>query len=252
MWEQNETGLEGEFGEDIGPAIFRRFGGLGNDPELAVWMMNEGDGVALSRGDGPTASQEVDLVVGIAAAAEVEGQMEVEQTGVWARAHGIALLGLGLGPGVVGREASGATNGLILPFQFLIEECLSRGIGGDPLEKKERDQTLLEGAKAAFDFPLGLGTGSDQMGDAQGGEGALELGPWIPSVGGGLVAEQSQSIGVEGQRASVSTEGGAEVFEMVPGGVGGNEGAGDVFPGMVVDGQQEGLLVLVGPPGMDG
>ena len=178
--------------------------------------------------------------------------MEVEQAGIWARTHGVAMIGLGLGPGVVGRESGGATNGLVLPFQFLIEEGLSRGIGGDPLEKKESDQTLLEGAKAAFDLPLGLGTGSDQMGDAQGGEGALELGPWIPTVGGGLVAEECQSIGVEGQRASVSTEGGAEVFEMVPGGIGRNEGAGDVFPGVVVYSQQEGLLLLVGPPGMDG
>ncbi len=86
--------------------------------------------------------------------------MEVEQAGIWARAHGVALVGLGLGPGVVGREAGGATNGLVLPFQFLIEEGLSRGIGGDPLEKKESDQTLLEGAKATFDLPLGLGLGA--------------------------------------------------------------------------------------------
>ena len=49
MWEQNETGLEGEFGEDIGPAIFRG-GGLGDDPELTIWMVNEGHGFAfLSR-----------------------------------------------------------------------------------------------------------------------------------------------------------------------------------------------------------
>jgi hypothetical protein len=39
--------------------------------------MNEGDGGALGWGNGPTTSQEVYLVVGIDAAAQVERQMQV-------------------------------------------------------------------------------------------------------------------------------------------------------------------------------
>ena len=58
--------------------------------------------------------------------------------------------------------------------------------------------SFLEGAKAAFDFAFGLRAGGDQMGDAQGGEGALELGAGIPAIGGGLMAEQGQAIGVKG------------------------------------------------------
>jgi hypothetical protein len=35
LGEQNETGLEREFSEDVGPPILRGLGWLGDDPELA-------------------------------------------------------------------------------------------------------------------------------------------------------------------------------------------------------------------------
>lgn len=58
----------------------------------------------------------------------------------------------------------------------------------------------MEGAEAAFDFPFGLRAGGDQMRDAQGGEGALELGAGIEMVAGGLMAKQGQAIGVDRHR----------------------------------------------------
>ena len=73
MWEQNETGSEGEFSQDIGPAIERGLGWLGYDPELVFGMVNEGDGTPSGGTDRPTATEEVDLVVGVDASAEVEG-----------------------------------------------------------------------------------------------------------------------------------------------------------------------------------
>ena len=251
MWEQNETGSEGELGEDVGPAVFGWFRGLGDDPELAVGMMDEGDGPALGGADGPAAAEEVDLVVGVAAAGEVQGQMKVEQARIRTGPQGVAPLGLGLGPGVIGRAAGGAAEGPVLSLQFLVQECLGGRVGGDALVGQQGDQTFLEGAEATFDLALGLRARGDQMGDAQGGEGALELRTGIPAIGGRLVAKEGQAVGVEGQGAAMAEERAAEVLEMVPGGVGGDKGTGEVSAGVVVHGEQEGLLGVARPPLMD-
>jgi len=146
---------------------------LRDDPELAVGMVNKGHGMALRGADKPASAEEVDLMIGIAAAAEVKSQMEVKQAGVGTGSHGVALLSLGLSPCVIGREAGGTANGLVLPFQLLIEE--GRSIFGDRFKELEGDQTLLEGSKTAFNFSFGLRTWGNQVGNAQGGERALEL-----------------------------------------------------------------------------
>jgi hypothetical protein len=57
-------GLEREFSEDSGP-VFCGFGRLGDNPELFFGMVNEGDGMAGGGADWPTATEEIDLVVGI-------------------------------------------------------------------------------------------------------------------------------------------------------------------------------------------
>ncbi len=90
------------------------------------------------------------------------------------------------------------------------------------------------------------------MADAQGGQSSLELALGIASLGGGLVAEEGQAIGVDGHGKAHAKEGGAEVLEEAPGGVGGDEGGGDVPAGRVVDGEEEGLLGVGWPPGVDG
>jgi hypothetical protein len=101
LWEQNETGLEREFSEDFGPTILRGFGWLRHDPELTLGMVNEGHGMAGGGTDGPTATEEINLVVSVDAAAEVERQMEVQQAGVGTRTQDGALFFLSLGAGVV-------------------------------------------------------------------------------------------------------------------------------------------------------
>lgn len=92
LWEQNETGSEGKFPEDIGQAVFGWFGRGGNDPELTERMVDDGDGLAEGRAHGPTAAEEIDLVIGVASACEMEGEVKVQQAGVWAWTHGIAFL----------------------------------------------------------------------------------------------------------------------------------------------------------------
>lgn len=101
MWEQNETGSEGELSEDVGPSVSRGFGGLGHDPELALGMVNEGDGMASRGTDRPAPTQEIHLLVGVDAASEVQRQMEIQPRGIRAGTHHGALFCLGFGASVV-------------------------------------------------------------------------------------------------------------------------------------------------------
>ena len=101
LGEQNETGLEGVFSQDFGPTILWGFGWLGDDPELTMGMVNEGDGMPRGGTDRPTSTEEIDLVVSVDTPSEVQGQMEIQQAGIGTRAHYGALFLLSLGTGVV-------------------------------------------------------------------------------------------------------------------------------------------------------
>ena len=79
----------------------------------------------------------------------------------------------------------------------------------------------------------------------------MEFGAGIASVRGGFMAEQGQAIGVQGQRQAVDSEGAAHVLEVVPGGIGGDEGAGQKFAGMIIHREQQGLFVVGWPPLVD-
>src|SRR6266850_2358101 len=180
-------------------------------------MVNEGDGGALGWGNGPTASQEVYLVVGIDAAAQVERQMQVQQCRGWARTYGRALFGQGLVPGSIGAEARGAANGGVLVGDLAIQYGLGGGVISDVFVSQERYQAQLQSSKAAFDLAFGLWAGGNQMGDAQGGEGALELRTGIPIVGHGIMAKEAESVGINDQRQVVLEKEPAKMLEMIPG-----------------------------------
>jgi len=126
-------------------------------------MMDDGDGMTLGGPDGPTAAEEVDLLICVEAAREVEGEMKVQKAGIWAGTHGNALLGDRLGPGFVGGETGRAANSLVLLLQFVIEEFLGTGVVVDVLEGQQGQKTLLKGAETTFDFAFGLRTWSDEM-----------------------------------------------------------------------------------------
>ena len=66
------------------------------------------------------------------------------------------------------------------------------------------------------------------------------------------MAEGVQAVGVEGHGKAHAEEDGAEVLERRPGGVGGDKGGGDAFAGRVIAGEEEGLLGVGSPPGVDG
>ncbi len=116
----------------------------------------------------------------------------------------------------------------------------------------ESEQTLLEGSKAAFDLALGLWGGSDQVGDVEGAQGALELAFGVGVVAARTRPEKAQAVGVDDLGNAVGLERLAEVEEVVPCRVGGDEAARHVEAGMIVDGEQERLFAGGGPPLVDG
>ena len=214
--------------------------------------MDEGDGGSLSGSDGPALAEEVDLVVGVDPSFEVERQMEVQEgcrrTGTRKR----TFFCQGFLPGGIGAQAGGATDGGILTLHFSVEHDLCGGIGADFFIGQDGDQAFLEGSEAAFDFAFGLRAGGDQMGDPQGGEGALELGTGIPVIGHGIVAKEAEAVGIDDHGEVVLDKEAAEMLEMVPRGVGGDKDGAQELAGMVIHGQQKGLFLRGRPPLMDG
>ena len=200
----------------------------------------------------PALAEKIDLAVGVDPSFQVESQMEVEQGCGWAGSGGGARFGQGFGPGGIGAEASGTAKGGILALNLAVEHDLCGGIVTGFFVGEKGDEAFLQGYKAAFDLAFGLGAGGDEMGYPQSAEGALEFGTGIPVIGHGIMAKEAQAVGVDDQRQAVPEKEAAKVLEMIPGGVGGDEGRAQEFAGMIIHREQQGLLLLGGPPLMDG
>jgi len=239
--------------QDIGPNRMVGIGGLGDDPEALVGMMDQGDDLGAGGGNGPVLAQEVQGVIGVEAPLEVEGQMEVEQGDWrhWAQAGTFFLEGLV--PSLIGRQAGGAADvPLVVPSDLPLEQLVGERIIGNAFVGQQRDQALLKGVEAALDLAFGLSVGRDAMGHAQGGEGSLELGVRVEAIGGGAVAEEGEAVGVEGGRGAKLLERPTQVAEVAPGRVAGHQRAGDDFAGVIVGGEDEGGIGVGGPPRMRG
>ncbi len=182
----------------------------------------------------------------------MECQMQVQEGGWRTRTDGRASFPQRLIPSRIGAVAGGAADGGILVGHLAVQDDLSGGVIADVFVSQERDQALLQGAKAAFDFTFGLRAWGDQMGHAQGGEGALELRSGIPIIGHGIMAKEAQAIGVDDQRQAMLQQEPAKMLEVIPSGVGRDKDGTQKFSRMIIDGQQEGLLGGGGPPLVDG
>lgn len=200
----------------------------------------------------PALAEKVDLVIGVDASFQMESQMEVQQGCRRTGAREGALFCQSLLPGRIGAEAGGAANGGVLALDLPVEDDLRGGIVADFFIGHDGDQAFLEGSKTAFDFAFGLRAGGDEMGYAQSGEGALKLGTRIPIIGHGIMAKEAEAVGVHDHRQAVLEKEAAEMLEMIPRGVGGDKDRAEKFAGMIIDGQQQGLLFLSGPPLVDG
>ena len=159
--------------------------------------MDQGDGRAFGWGKGPAPAQKIDLEVGVDPAAQMQRQMQVQQGGWRARTDRRALLRQRLVPSRIGAVSGGAADGGILVGELAVQDDLRGGVIADAFVSQERDQALLQGAKAAFDFAFGLRAGGDQMSHAQGGKGALELRTGIAVIGHRIMTKEAQAIGVD-------------------------------------------------------
>jgi len=129
-----------------------------------------------------------------------------------------------------------------------IQDNLSSGVIADVFISQECYQALLQGSKAAFDFAFGLRAGSDQMGHAQGGEGTLKLGTGIPVIGHGIMAKKAEAIGIDDQGNAVLEKETAKMLKMTPRRIGRDKDGAQKFSGMIIDGQEQGLLGGGRPP----
>lgn len=224
---------------------------MGNDPEALAGMVNDGDGFSGGGRDRPGTAQKVEGVIGVEPALHVEGQVQIQQRH---GGHGTQLRTFFLErqiPGGVGRQVGGAADlMLVVPVDLGLEQSIGGFVVGDFFVGQQAGESFLEGVEAAFDFAFGGRVGRDAMGGTQGGEGALKLGMGVEPVGGRAVAKEREAVGVEASRRAVSFEGPAQMGEMVPGGVAADEGAGDDFAGVIVEGQNEHGIMIRGPPGM--
>lgn len=133
-----------------------------------------------------------------------------------------------------------------------VEHDLCGGIAADFFIGQDGYQAFLQRSKAAFDLAFGLRAGSNQMGDTQSGEGALELGTGIAVIGHGIMTKEAKAVGVHYHWQAVPDKKAAKMLEMIPSGVGGDKDRAQELAGMVINGQQEGLLFIGRPPLVDG
>jgi hypothetical protein len=75
------------------------------------------------------------------------------------------------------------------------------------------------------------------VGHAKPAQGTLELAFGIAVVSAGTGAKEAQGVRVDGFRQAEGFKRATEVLEVIPSGLGGNEGARDVTTGVVIDGE---------------
>lgn len=118
---------------------------MGDCPELAPGMMDEGDGCAFGWGDVPATSQKVDWVVGVDAAFQMERQMQIQQGCRRTGTRGGALFSESSFRGGIGAEAGGAADGGILTLNLSVEHALGGRIAGDFFIGQDGHQAFLQG-----------------------------------------------------------------------------------------------------------
>jgi len=214
-------------------------------------MVYDGHGPAFGRCDLVGAPFKIDGVVIVDSSRGSQREVKIEKGRGRAGPQGAAIFQKSLPPNSDRHEIGGSAFGLVLAGEFHLKDFVSMepiahfGMG------HKSNQAALESAEATFDFSFGLRTWGNEMSDAQGSQGALELAPWIGVVIAGTGTKKTQAVGIDGLRYPVIFEGGAEVGEVVPRCVGSNETPGDVEAGMVVNAEEENLLGWSGPPLVD-
>src|SRR5438270_8845093 len=111
--------LEAMMSQNIWPDRILRVGEIGDDPEALCRVVNDGNNFVWDGSDGPGFAQEVQSVIGVKAALEVNGQMEIQQGHGGHRAQAIALFFECQFPSGVRSEAGGAADVvLVMPIDL--------------------------------------------------------------------------------------------------------------------------------------
>jgi hypothetical protein len=156
-------------GQHLWPDGVGGIGPVGDDPEALSGVMDEGDQLVGDGGHGPVLAEEIEGVVGVEAALEIEGQVQIQQRH---GGHGpmvIALFPQGQIPGGVGRHLGGAVDVvLVVPGDLGLEQGVGGGVVGDFFVGQQGNQAVLEGAEVAFDFAFGRGNGGRRDGRCPG------------------------------------------------------------------------------------
>ena len=85
-----------------------------------------------------------------------------------------------------------------MALEFHLEDGVCLRKGGDICVFEQGDDAALKGAKATLDLPFCLRRGSDEVGDAEGAQGALEFALRVAVVGAGAGAKETERVGIDG------------------------------------------------------
>lgn len=168
------------------------------------------------------------------------------------RGHGQVVIAFFLDcqvPGVIRGYSSGAANMVgVVPIDLGLEKGIGCWIVCNLLISQKCYHALLKSLKSPLDFSFCLSVWSNAVSHANGCKSALELGMGIQAVSRGCVSKESQPIGVERRRRAVGFDGRTEMRKVRPCGIAGHKAPGDDFAGMIINGQNEGLILVSGPP----
>lgn len=166
-------------------------------PELAAGVEKHGDGLAGSGRDLVVAPVELDDVAQVDLAGGAQREVQIEQGGLRRGTKLSAAFKDLFFPNFVGHFASGAQGLAILSLDFHLEDLVGVLPGFDLFMGHESDETSLEGSETPFDLTLGLRCGSDEVGDVQRAQGALEFALRVAVIVARTRAEEAQCVGVD-------------------------------------------------------
>jgi len=117
---------------------------LGDDPEALFGMMDQGHVLVGHRGDGPVFAEEIQGVISVEAALEIQGQVQVEQRHGRHGAMVVAFLLEGELPRRVGRQLRSATDVVfVVPGDLGAEQGVGGRVVGDVFVGQQGDQPIL-------------------------------------------------------------------------------------------------------------
>lgn len=206
-------------------------------------MVYDGDRLARGGSDFIISTFKIDGLVVVDLARSAHREVQIEQAGHGCRSDSTIVFQQCLVPYFHRYLAGAALFGAVLAGDFHLENLLRMVVGFDFGMRQKCDHTVLKGCEAPFDFSFSLGRRCDEVSNAKPAQSSLKLTFWIAVITAGTGSKEAQAVGVDGFGQAVGFKSEAKVLEVIPCGLGGNEGACDDVAGVVVNGEQEILFI---------